>query len=231
MPMLRITVFTLTRDRRDYTRICFDSLRANAGFPFAHYVVDNGSTDGTKRWLRNSYKPDLLVDLPSNVGISRACNLALQIICRFGQSDLVVKFDNDCLVRTAHILKRIQGVYDSGSTFLRPLVLSPRVSGIVNQPKRLQLGRVGGLRVGWTSIIGGLFHCVPAYLYTSYRYPENLPLASGQDDHFCAWMRRRGVACGYLEDLEVEHFETTPGQAARYPDYFARKHRDERRGR
>jgi hypothetical protein len=107
-------------------------------------------------------------------------------------------------------------------------VCSPRVEGIVNQPTRTGEIRLGGLRFGRTSIVGGLFQCVPAHVYASYKYPENLPLASGQDDHFCSWIKHNGGQCGYLEDLRVQHLESTAGQARRYPEYFVRKHLEEK---
>jgi GT2 family glycosyltransferase len=80
---MKIAVFTLTRDRLGYTKLSFESLRRKAGVPFLHCVIDNGSTDGTKQWLRLKYRPQLLVDLPRNVGISMGCNLALRAIRQY----------------------------------------------------------------------------------------------------------------------------------------------------
>ena len=222
-----IGVFTLTRDRLAYTKVCFESLRARAGMRFLHCVVDNGSTDGTKQWLRSQYRPHLFLDLPRNVGISRGCNMAVQTLLRFPNLDFIVKFDNDCLVCTDQILTRIVHTADLLRSRFPYFALSPRVAGIVNQPKRLQTCHLGGARFGCTSIVGGLFHCVPADLYAAYRYPENLPPASGQDDHLCGWILKNGGICGYLEDLNVQHFETTAKQAIRYPWYFRRKHLEE----
>jgi glycosyltransferase involved in cell wall biosynthesis len=222
-----VGVFTLTRDRLAYTRACFHSLRAKSGRSFLHCVVDNGSTDGTKQWLRSQYRPHMFLDLPQNVGISKGCNLALQAIRQFWDVDLIVKFDNDCLVQTDRVLTRILASVNVVRRFFPLFVLSPRVTGIIHQPKRLKTLHIENVRVGCTSIVGGLFHSVPAYLYSAYRYPETLPPARGQDEHFCAWVLKSGGICGYLEDLEVEHIESTAVQARRYPRYFHRKHLEE----
>jgi len=48
---MKIAIYTLTRDRLQYTQDCFSSLWQNAGMPFDHYIVDNGSEDGTVEWL------------------------------------------------------------------------------------------------------------------------------------------------------------------------------------
>ena len=59
-------------------------------------------------------------------------------------------------------------------------------------------------------------------------YPETLPKAWGQDDHFCNWTKSKGCKVGYIEGLIVNHFETTDGQARRFPEYFERKFKEEK---
>lgn len=231
----RIAVYSLTRDRLYYTRQCFESLRQNAGMPFDHYVFDNGSTDGTVEWL-NQQADDwgrgdirLCVSmLPFNAGISKASNLLLRDILQHDY-DLIIKFDNDCYVSTPSILQRIVDVVSAAGD---NWIFSPRVEGINKQPRRVRNVEIAGHPIGVVGIVGGLFHVVPASAYRLYMeqggYPENLPRAHGQDDTFCAWWRRRGGNCGYIEDIVVEHFETTDGQARRYPEYFERKWAEEK---
>jgi GT2 family glycosyltransferase len=228
-----IVVYTLTRDRLDYTKRSFASLAANAGMSYAHVVVDNGSTDGTQDWLTGEVTRgaiDRLVLLPANEGISRASNLALDTLFReFPRVQMIVKMDNDCLVTTPKLLKHMCEclTYAQKDPGEPTHILSPRVTGINRQPHRGRSGTLAGRPIGYTAIIGGLFHCVPAEVYHAYRYPEGLPLARGQDDDFCHWAKEHSFEVGYVEDLTVEHMDGTDAQAARYPDYFQRKFREE----
>lgn len=48
---MNIAVYTLTRDRIEYTQRSFAALRENAGCEFVHVIVDNGSEDGTVDWI------------------------------------------------------------------------------------------------------------------------------------------------------------------------------------
>jgi GT2 family glycosyltransferase len=67
---VRIAVVTLTRDRLEYTKHCFETLRVNAGCDYDHFVLDQGSGDGTAEWLIR--QDDLeVVPLAENVGICR----------------------------------------------------------------------------------------------------------------------------------------------------------------
>ena len=118
---MKVAIYTLTRDRILYTKRCFRSLWQNAGYPVDHYVIDNGSADGTVEWLANNKSRFALVVLcPENIGISRASNLALDII---GDNyDLVVKMDNDCEIVTPNLVAEMVKVFRDAP---RPMMLSP----------------------------------------------------------------------------------------------------------
>ena len=221
---MKIAVYTLTRERKAYTEHCFNMLWQNAGMPFDHFIVDNGSTDGTAEWLTaNSSHFKTLTLLPENVGISKASNLALNHIGN--GSDLIVKLDNDCEIITPGLFREMVRVYEFAG---RSLLLSPRVEGINRQPKRVYGIDIGGYAIGRTGIVGGLCHWLPAQVYQRYRYPETLPKAWGQDDDLCDWCYKQGIEMGYVESLVVNHYETTGGQARRFPAYFERKRMEEK---
>ena len=225
----RVAVFTLTRDRLEFTQICLASLRDRAGYPFDHFVIDNGSEDGTQEWLTQEAKASriaYLETLSENRGISYGRNRAIDIIQERGGYDLIIKFDNDCRVLTEDILGRIAGFYQHAAEDDRTFVISPRVVGIVNQPARHGTGQEFGEKFGLTGVVGGLFQVVPSSLYDNYRFPKDLPLALGGDAAFAKWLVGK-ASVGYLEDLVVEHYLTTEGQVGRYPDYFTRKYQEE----
>ena len=224
----KVAIYTLTRDRVEYTKECFASLQAKAGYSYDHYIIDNGSVDSTVSYLMGHaalFKQIVLCD--ENLGISKASNLALKRIFDTDSYDLIIKFDNDCLVESDGILASIVELYKQLGPFGPKYILSPKVNGIKNQPYRGASIELAGKLVGLTAIVGGLFHCVPASVYKAYTYPEMLPLAKGQDDHFCDWVKKHGGQVGYIESLAVQHFKGTDQQAKDYPDYFERKFKEE----
>lgn len=224
---MRVAIYTLTRDRLEYTKRSFQSLKGGAGCEYDHFVVDNGSEDGTPEWLhdhQDEFKGVALVK--ENLGISAGANLALDMIRDAGPYDLIFKVDNDCIFLGKDIIAGLVQVFTLKSR-KQQLMLSPRVVGLNKQPLRRTSTRFSGIRVGWVSQVGGLCHAAPGWLYQRFRYNEHLPKAWGQDEQLCTWMISHGVKIGYVEDLLVEHCETTNGQVERYPEYFARKWREE----
>ncbi len=224
---MRVAVYTLTRERLEYTQRTFASLRAKAGIPFDHYIVDNGSKDGTVDWLRaHESEFKAVIYNPENVGIAVASNQAIDRIKADGPC-LVCKCDNDCEVESENILGQMVEIFSARLPYGPRYILSPRVEGIVNQPERVRYTQIAGRRVGICGMIGGLFQLATHELAFPFRYDPTLPKARGHDSSFCAWARTHGAECGYVEGLVVRHMDTTDGQAKKYPDYFVRKHHEE----
>jgi len=231
---MRVAIYTLTRDRAEYTQRSFAALRERAGCEYDHFIWDNGSIDNTWKWLLTYFHGNSGVRLwqsADNLGISRASNCLLREILNHGNYDLIVKMDNDCILQTPNLLAYIARIYETDPAAQR-WALSPRVIGINRQPKRVGHVVLAGHPIGPTGVIGGLFHVLPAAMYREFLedggYDEKLPLAYGQDQQLCEWLRAHGYNKGYIEDLVVEHCEGTDVQAKRYPDYFARKWREEK---
>lgn len=215
---MKVAVLTLTRDRLDYTKHCFARLRELAGCDYYHYVLDQGSTDGTPRWIEAEYKPRLDILLVENIGIARGMNW-LTDVARDQGYDYLVGFDNDCELTTPGTLRTVCEA--SGGEW----ILSPRVDGLNNPQHHSDSPEVvNGHRVGPTGVMGNIFRCVPAAVYErGFRYNEKNPPWGGEETQICDWWARRGGKCGYMLDLPVNHYETTEGQKARYPEYWERK--------
>lgn len=232
---MKVAVITITRDRLEYTKRAFEALHERAGHPFGHIVVDNGSADGSVKWLREVWLPNFVAAgnfgclraFPENHGIGAAWADAVGVALADG-ADLIVKLDNDAEVVTPGILASLVEVFGE-TPALGPLhILSPRVEGINRQPRRVSTLHFGKWAVGFTGMVGGLCLATTAEFYRQYRFPlGEIPKARGWDSHLCDWARRRGARTGYVEDLVVAHMDGTDGQAKKFPDYFARKRREE----
>jgi glycosyltransferase involved in cell wall biosynthesis len=219
---MKVAILTLTRDRLDFTKHCFKTLQNKAGYLYDHYVHDNGSTDGTAMWLLGQLLTSVYIS-SENLGIACGMNELRETIRGKGY-DLVIKFDNDCEVVSDNILKEVVEMYEKCPE-LQSWALTPRTEGLRNQPRRgLDTYNFNGNTVKPAGIIGGIFKIMPAKMFFSYRNNEELPKASGNDSYFSTL----GYRMGYIENLTVNHYLTTDGQAKRYPEYFKRKHEEEK---
>lgn len=212
---MKVAVVSLTRDRLPYTEHCFRTLRHLAGVPYHHYIVDQGSVDGTVRWL-DTYKWWFAdVDKhPENLGISRAMNTVVDRIC--WDYDVIVKFDNDCELTQYNTLRDVCQLALEGDA-----ILSPRILGLIRPPAAQGEFTIGRETVIDIPQIGGIFMAVPAWIYQQgFRYDE----ANNLDDvQLCWWYRGNNGRCGYVSRLEAWHYETTAGQYQRFPDYYWRQ--------
>lgn len=224
----RIAVFSLTYDRLDYTKTCFDSLYKTAGIGFDHIVIDNGSTDGTSEWLMEEWENPLGSNHAhfngENKGISVASNQALEY-CK--EYDIIVKVDNDCLFLTDGWLAKMVEIWKS----TRMLVMSPYIQGLRDNPggaERMDYGQLKGELLGLTRHIGGICHFVDAKAYENFRWDEEGFLHGVQDLELSQYLESIGYKHAYLENYFCEHYEGTDGQHARYPQYFERRKTEKR---
>lgn len=217
---MRVAVLSATRDRLAYTKHCFQTLRENAGCAYDHYVYDNASADGTAAWIEDEYLPHYAYLGVDNVGVSRAMNTLLDVACQH-RYDVYVKFDNDCELLVPGTLS-----YACETVTARPdWILSPRILGLNAPPQVNWVTDVAGARVGEVGQIGGIFMAVPGVVFNErgYRHDPGNPTWGMDDVALSGWFRADGGHLGYLLDYEANHYETTDGQIARYPDYWERK--------
>ncbi len=238
--VIRVAVYTLTRDRLEFSRECLSRLWSS-GFVDSnvepiYFVLDNGSEDETVDWLHSEdldLDEDLeLVCLKENVGISLGESRCLHEIRKRERSygfefDAFVKFDNDCYVRTEGAVGKAVEVAVALREVASYWILSPRVEGLVNPPRRTGEVNLLQTRIGVVGHVGGLCRIAPRPLIIGYQPQEDLPKAWGQDEDFAAHARALGARQGYVEDVVVEHYLGTEGQAKRFPEYFERKFEEE----
>ena len=210
-----VAVLTVTRDRLGYSKHCFRQLRKNAGCRFDHYVFDNGSSDGTQDWLKKKTNLTEVIYSDTNIGISKALNQLLDVARDYS---VIVKVDNDCeLVTYGALRDAARFVTDN------PLwICSPRIEGLNAPPGTGEEQVVSGQRIGVTSMIGGIF--LARHTSFQYRYDEANPIWGMDDVGISGAAYAQGGQTCYLLDHVANHYETTKGQEARYPDYFDRKY-------
>lgn len=219
----RIAIFTLTYDRREYTEVCFDTLYETAGQPFDHYIVDNGSTDGTVEYLKKLKNPLGKIHLilnKDNKGIAIASNQAINAM---GNGyDIIMKSDNDAYYKSKGWLAKMVEIWRTN----RMVALSCYIEGLRDNPggaPRVMYGTLKGEQIGVTKHLGGICHFVDAKAYKDFRWNEDSTLHGLQDLEFSTYLLRIGYGMGYLENWFCEHKDGTVGQETKYKEYFKRR--------
>jgi hypothetical protein len=213
---VKVGVLSLCRDRLAYSRHCFAKLHEFAGCQFDHFVLDQGSQDGTLEWLSDQFADgyiDMLVCEPENIGIPRGMNTLLDNLDQ--DYDVIVKFDNDCELTQPNTLRDICEIIEWENVLLSPCIL-----GLNNPPASTGEFEIMGETIIDIPQIGGIFTAAPARIYDEFRFDGSKLL--DDDVQLCWWWRWKGGRCGYVKRLSANHFETTSGQHARYPEYFQR---------
>jgi glycosyltransferase involved in cell wall biosynthesis len=205
---MQVLIFTLTRDRIEYTKRMFEQLK-NCGVEYDHVVVDNGSKDGTLDWLVEQDLYDLCY-FKENRGLWAGIQTVIDVTSRFYGYDYVVKVDNDMEFPEDGWLKKMIERYEENDFD----ILSPFVNGICS-------GQGGVRRVGYSNGIGIVPHVGGAALLTTPEFydedlPTDRPLAQGWDTWFCT-----GLKCGIVEDIKVKH--DTKKQEKTMKKYYKRK--------
>lgn len=247
----RVAIFTLTYDRLELTKKSFESLYKTAGYEFDHYVVDNGSQDGTLLYIKNKYPEAIVIENKKNKGISIASNQAINKITDNPtifkirkpltqtsekqwevsldaikvKYDIIVKVDNDAIFQTEGWLKRMVDIWKTN----HQIVMSCYVEGLKDNPggaPRYHRGMIAGELLGMTNHLGGVCVFASAKAYDNFRWDENDYLHAAQDLAFSQYVTTHGYAMAYLENYSLRH--ATAEMEAQYPEYYERRKSEKR---
>jgi O-antigen biosynthesis protein len=92
-----VSIVILTFNQLPYTQKCVKSIRKHT--PESHEIifVDNGSTDGTIKWLRKLVKENvnyMLIENSTNLGFAKGCNQGIQA----SSGEYIMLLNNDVIV-------------------------------------------------------------------------------------------------------------------------------------
>lgn len=231
---LRVAVYTLTMNRLDYTKAMAAAANKLAGYPFDWYVIDQGSTDGTQEWIKrltrdegSKWRKKLQYRLyEKNVGLAKGWNNMVDWLVKEGEYDVVIKVDNDAQMMTDGWLEAMVQIFRRN----RNVCLSPYVEGLDASPGGVLRQRVSGespylmindMIVGIVPHLGGIVYATPTCIFDEFRFDE---VSEGNKDVLLSnYANANGFNLFYMEEYRVWHIDGSKGQAAKYPDYFAKK--------
>lgn len=91
------SIVMLTLNQLDYTKLCVASVLERSTLPFELLIVDNGSTDGTRAYLRElaGSEPRVrVIHNERNTGFAHGCNQGIAV----SRGEVVVLLNNDTIV-------------------------------------------------------------------------------------------------------------------------------------
>lgn len=115
-----ISLILLTYNRLDVTKDCLESIRKHT--PQAHeiIIVDNGSTDGSRQWLRQRQleQPTItLIENSENLGFSAGCNQGI----RAANGEFLLLLNNDTVVTPGWLSGLLEPFADQSTGVVGPL--------------------------------------------------------------------------------------------------------------
>lgn len=220
----KVAIYSLTRDRLRETQTSFALLKEMAGLPYDHYVLDNGSKDGTNKWLDNQGYHFVHLS-PDNKGQCISSNILLDAIRDSKiDYDYIVRFDNDIIPKTDRfIAKTIEAMKKLGTT----VCASPDIVGLNHKPRPFGTKELGEFKYNFVEILGGACRVMPASLLLNFRFSVNGPLALGEAKQIAAFLlgSKPPIPMIYYEGATIEH--PTDKHVEVNPDYFKRRRFEE----
>ena len=123
-----VSIVILTYNELDCTKACVESIRRHTPEPHEMIFVDNGSTDGTVKWLRQLVRDNpacRLIENGRNLGFAKGCNQGIEA----ASGEYILLLNNDTVVTKdwlSGMLECLTGVPDAG--IVGPM--TNRISGI-----------------------------------------------------------------------------------------------------
>lgn len=104
----RLSVIILTRNREEYLTECIQSVRKQKYPDYELVIVDNGSSDGTQEYIRNTLPEAVNIYSDTNLGIAEGRNRGASA----SRGDLLFFLDDDGTVREPDAFSRSVQTFD-----------------------------------------------------------------------------------------------------------------------
>ena len=186
---------------------------------FDHFVIDNGSTDGTKEWLlENGHRFKVIVRNEKNLGVGNAI-MQMVMLAKQHEYSWFITGSNDVEVLTNDFIRKM---YEFWKMTKGQYIFSPEIGGITHIIKVLEKTCIEGYNVEVVDVTGGVYMACPTSLLEDYLASTGMWRAND----LCRFAAKKDIKNLYLSDLKVTHYETTAGQMRRYPDMRKGYNRD-----
>ncbi|MDH3883092.1 MAG: glycosyltransferase, partial [Desulfobacterales bacterium] len=203
-----VNISMVTYNRLDFTKQAIASVLKNTRYPHVITVVDNGSTDGSREYLKKMHQKGIIKNillLDENVGVSKASNLAWKME---SDAEYYLKLDNDIVIFKTDWLSAMIQMVDA----------IPQIGAIAYnfEVQSYPLTEIGGLRcrVKAEGNLGGACILIPKRIREQLGYwCEEYGLYGEEDADYDFRIKCKGLLNVYMEDENIG-FHLPGGKAA-----------------
>jgi GT2 family glycosyltransferase/glycosyltransferase involved in cell wall biosynthesis len=229
---VRITIIIITYNQWEYTKKCVDSIKKFTKIPYKILIVDNGSTDETKEYLKKLKDVDVILN-KENKGFPIACNQAISKT----SDDYVLILNNDVVV-TQGWLERLVEIAELNPSVGLIGPVSNKVSGLqadedakYDSIEKMHLYARKNLEKNYNQ---RLFFPRIAFLCTLIRrdvidriggLDERFSPGNYEDDDFCLRAQLAGYKTLIAKDVFIHHYGSKSFKAEgieKYNEYLER---------
>ena len=217
----RVNLGILTYNRLDLTKQCIPNVRktASSNIPYQITVVDNGSTDGSREYLKELLNQGIinhLILLKENIGVSKGSNLAWK---SFDDIEIFAKIDNDVVFNKENWLDDIVHVLDN----------APEIGALgYNCEGKNMYPVVDNQKVSYRhkgGNIGGACHFIPLHVKEKLGYwNEGFDLYGEEDADYGMRIIFSGLRNAYMVDETV--MDHLPEPQNEYTAFKAKQRHD-----
>ena len=228
----RVSIVVVTYNNRDLNRLCLESLFARTEWPNLEvFVVDNGSSDGTRELLAGFAVPRAnlrVIELEENRGFPAAVNAGLAA----STGGYLVLLNNDTVLTRGWLTALLRHLATDGDLGL----IGPVTNAIANEA-RVDVGYSGlaglpGWAASWTrdhdgetfSISMAAFFCVAMrreIFEAVGPLDERFGLGLFEDGDYCRRVRAGGWEIRCARDSFVHHWQNASFRRLGKDAYFA----------
>jgi GT2 family glycosyltransferase len=106
---------------KDILQDCLESLYQNSYTDFETIIIDNGSTDGSQKFVKKNYSQVKLVENKKNLGYAGACNQGMEL----SKSELFLLLNNDTVLPENFLAEMVAAIeQDSSVGMVQPKIIS-----------------------------------------------------------------------------------------------------------
>lgn len=197
---LDVTIVIPLFNQLSYTRSCLDSLRATVGDKAAVLVIDNGSTDGTREYLRGCEGISVIGN-EANLGCAGAWNQGV----RGTRSEWLVILNNDVILSPGWLEGLLEFAGEEGLDVVSPAIREGEYNYEITGYARDFVRRMG--KVARPGVADGICFMVRRRVFdTVGLFDENYRIGQFEDADFFRRARLAGFRLGTTGRSFIHHF-------------------------
>ncbi|HOJ51946.1 MAG TPA: glycosyltransferase family 2 protein [Syntrophales bacterium] len=220
---MKVSVIIVSYNTLELTKACLASLR-RAGGEKEILVVDNASTDGSPKMIRDQFPEVILIENEKNLGFGRANNVALAR----ARGEYVIFLNPDTVVKSEAIEKAVTfmehhpEVGIAGGRILNPDGSEQESISYRYPGEKYASGETKGLSGHIACVLGAFMIARKKILDEIKGFDEDFFLY-GEDEDLCWRIREQGYEVGFIPEAEVYHWGGGSESASSRPEVAVKK--------